>query len=283
MRLVRYRHDGKPWLGSLVRDYIVPLNAIANYFPTMLSLIEGGPVALEMAHELTAKGADAVAYDTASLLCPVERPGKFLAIGMNYQKHIAEAEELGVPPPVNQAWFNKQSSCVAAPYAAIDPGPSVALDYEVELAVVIGRPGRSIAKEQAANHVFGYTVTNDVSARDWQAHSPTVTVSKSFDTFGPLGPCIVTRDEIPDPHNLRLKSVVNGEVRQDGNTGDMLYSIWDQIAYLSAGMTLETGDVLATGTPSGVGIGQNPPVFLKSGDRVRCEIEKIGFIENVIK
>jgi len=185
-----------------------------------------------------------------------------------------------VPTPTQQLWFNKQTTCLAGPYDDIDPGVTEQLDYEVELGVVIGKPAKRVTEADARNHVFGYFVANDVSARDWQRHSPTFTMGKSFDTHGPIGPWIVTADEVADPHGLRVRCSVNGELRQDAETSELIYNIWQQIAYLSTAFTLEPGDLIATGTPSGVGVARQPPVFLKPGDVVRCEVDGIGAIEN---
>ena len=201
---------------------------------------------------------------------------------MNYQKHVEESARLGIAAPKQQLWFNKQTTCLAGPYDGIDPGVTEQLDYEVELGVVIGRTAKRVSEADAKNYVFGYFVANDVSARDWQFHSPTFTVGKSFDTHGPIGPWIVTADEITDPHALTLRCLVNGETRQQSDTGNMIFNIWQQIAYLSTAFTLEPGDLIATGTPEGVGVGMKPQQFLKAGDVVRCEIENIGAIENNI-
>jgi 2-keto-4-pentenoate hydratase/2-oxohepta-3-ene-1,7-dioic acid hydratase in catechol pathway len=201
---------------------------------------------------------------------------------MNYAKHLEEADRLGVARSKHQTWFNKQTTCITGPYDRIEPGVTEKLDYEVELCLVIGKPAKGVAREQAKAHVFGYMVANDVSARDWQFHTPTFTMGKSFDTHGPIGPWVVTADEVPDPHALELRSYVNGRIRQQSNTRLMVHDIWDQIAYLSTAFTLETGDLIATGTPEGVGIGMDPPVFLRSGDVVRCEIDGIGEIENQV-
>jgi len=154
------------------------------------------------------------------------------------------------------------------------------LDYEVELGAVIGKPAKRVTEADARQHVFGYFVANDVSARDWQFHTPTFTMGKSFDTHGPVGPWIVTADEVPDPHALGLRAYVNGELRQSNNTSQMIHNLWAQIAYLSTAFTLESGDLIATGTPEGVGVGMEPPQFLQPGDVVRCEIDGIGVIEN---
>ncbi|WP_310533729.1 fumarylacetoacetate hydrolase family protein [Novosphingobium sp.] len=283
MKLLRYVSDEGAALGVLQtgrEDRVVPLAPVSGEFPTMRSIIEGGSTALERIGALAEQGEGAFDLADVQLLAPIERPGKYLAIGMNYAKHIAEAKRLGQPTPTQQFWFNKQTSCLAGPFDDIEPGVSEQLDYEVELGVVIGRSAKGVSEADAKNHVFGYVVANDVSARDWQRHSPTFTMGKSFDTHGPIGPWIVTADEIADPHALALRCLVNGEVRQDSNTSELVYNVWQQISYLSTAFTLEPGDLLATGTPSGVGIGMQPPRFLQSGDVVRCEVEGIGMIEN---
>jgi 2-keto-4-pentenoate hydratase/2-oxohepta-3-ene-1,7-dioic acid hydratase in catechol pathway len=177
-------------------------------------------------------------------------------------------------------WFNKQITCLSGPFDEIDPGVTTRLDYEVELGVVIGQTAKSIPKERAKDYIFGYVVANDVSARDWQFHSHTFTMGKSFDTHGPVGPWIVTADEIADPHALDLRCLVNGELRQASNTSEMIHNIFEQIAYLSTAFTLEPGDLIATGTPAGVGAGMDPPRYLQPGDVVRCEIDGVGIIEN---
>jgi 2-keto-4-pentenoate hydratase/2-oxohepta-3-ene-1,7-dioic acid hydratase in catechol pathway len=283
MKLLRFESGEGAALGVLQigrEDRIVPLAELAADYPTMLSIIKGGSAALDRIKSLAERGDGAFDLTDAKLLAPIERPGKYMAIGMNYAKHIAEAKRLGQPTPTQQFWFNKQTSCVAGPFDDIEPGVTEMLDYEVELGVVIGLPAKGVREADAKNHVFGYVVANDVSARDWQRHSPTFTMGKSFDTHGPIGPWIVTADEIADPHALDLRCLVNGAVRQDSNTSELVYNIWQQIAYLSTAFTLEAGDLIATGTPSGVGIGMQPPCFLQSGDVVRCEIDGIGAIEN---
>jgi 2-keto-4-pentenoate hydratase/2-oxohepta-3-ene-1,7-dioic acid hydratase in catechol pathway len=283
MKLLRYEADGKALLGVIQKgrdDKFVPLTALADDYPTMLSVIEGGAVALDKIRAFADQSDGTIAIADVRLLAPIERPGKYLAIGMNYAKHIEEAKRLGVPTPSNQFWFNKQTSCLAGPFDDIDPGVSQQLDYEVELGVVIGLPAKGVSEADAKDHIFGYVVADDVSARDWQKHSPTFTMGKSFDTHGPIGPWIVTADEIDDPHALDLRCLVNGEVRQDSNTRELVYNVWQQISYLSTAFTLDAGDLIATGTPSGVGIGMQPPCFLQAGDIVRCEIDGIGAIEN---
>ena len=280
MKLVRYEVAGAVHLGAIKGDGLVSLDALRDEYATMLDVVAGGDAALARIRTVLDEAGETIPLDRVRLVAPIEQPGKFLAIGMNYSKHAEEARRLGVAVPENQFWFNKQTTCVSGPYDPIDRGVSEAVDYEVELCVVIGKSAKGVSEEKAKDYVFGYLVTNDVSARDWQKHSPTFTVGKSFDTHGPIGPWIVTADEIPNPHALRLRCLVNGEVRQDSNTSDLIYNIWQQISYLSTAFTLQPGDLLATGTPEGVGVARTPPVFLKSGDVVRCEVDGIGAIEN---
>lgn len=283
MKLLRYEVDGSARLGVLTGEEIVPLASIVDDYPTMLSIIAGGDEALAKVRAVADTAAGKLALRDVKLLAPIERPGKYLAIGMNFGKHVEEAAKLGVEKPKQQFWFNKQTTCLSGPYDDIETGVSEKVDYEVELGVVIGKPAKRISEADAAMHVFGYVVANDVSARDWQTHSPTFTMGKSFDTHGPIGPWIVTADEISDPHALRLRCWVNGEIRQDADTSELIHNVWQQISYLSTAFTLEPGDLIATGTPSGVGIAMDPPAFLKPGDVVRCEVENIGMIENKVK
>jgi len=187
----------------------------------------------------------------------------------------------GIPTPTSQFWFNKQVSCLNGPFSAIEkPIASEKVDYEIELGVVIGRRCRHVRAADARSVIAGYLIVNDVSARDWLPRSPTFTLGKSFDTHGPIGPWLTTDDEIADPLDLEMKLTVNGEVRQHDRSNDMIYNIYEQIEYLSTVMTLEPGDILSTGTPSGVGAASNR--FLKEGDVVRLEISGLGFIENRI-
>lgn len=279
MKLVRFQ-DGGAKIGAVKGDGVVDLVAAGSRWTTIREIAGGGAAALDDVRALVERAAPSVALDGLALLAPIERPGKYLAIGMNYAKHLEEADRLGVARAKHQTWFNKQTTCIAGPYDDIDPGVTEQLDYEVELGAVIGRPAKRVRETQAKDHVFGYFVANDVSARDWQFHTPTFTMGKSFDTHGPIGPWIVTADEIADPHALDLRCYVNGELRQGSNTSQMIHNLWQQVAYLSTAFTLETGDLIATGTPEGVGVGMEPQRFLKPGDVVRCEIDGIGAIEN---
>ena len=284
MKLLRFVDQaGSPALGALVDGGVAPLSELAPEYAQMRQIAAADREALQRLSDRVAGARPEFALADAELLAPIERPGKYLAIGMNYGAHAKEAEKLGVTVSKHQTWFNKQTTCIVGPYAQIDPGVTERLDYEVELGVVIGAPAKGVSEADAHRHVFGYFVANDVSARDWQFHSPTFTMGKSFDTHGPIGPWIVTADEIPDPHSLDLRCLVNGEQRQSSNTSKLIHNIWQQIAYLSTAFTLETGDLLATGTPEGVGVGMDPPRFLTSGDVVRCEVDGIGAIENRVR
>ena len=208
-----------------------------------------------------------------------ERPPKFLAIGLNYADHVAEA---GLETPKLMTVFNKQSTCVTGPNDPVHlPRVSSALDYEGELGFVIGRRCRHVPKARAHEVIAGYLVVNDVSVRDWQLRIPTWTMGKSFDTHGPLGPWITTPDEI-DPSGLRLRTWVNGELRQDSNTKQLIFDCAAIVEHLSTAFTLEPGDVIATGTPGGVGIAMKPPKLLKVGDVVRVEIDGLGTLENTV-
>ncbi len=282
MKLVRYLTGGSPRVGFVDGDAIVDVTAVLG-FETMAAVIAAGRSGLAAIQQACTGSPPSVTLADAHLLAPVERPGKYLAIGMNYGKHLEEADKLGVARSKYQTWFNKQTTCISGPYDDVDPGVTEKLDYECELGLVIGTAAKGVTAADALAHVFGYFVANDVSARDWQFHTPTFTMGKSFDTHGPIGPWIVTADDVPDPQTLDLRTFVNGELRQSSNTANMINRIDAQIEYLSTAFTLEPGDLIATGTPEGVGVGMDPPVFLQPGDVVRCEIDGIGAIENRVK
>ena len=279
MKIARFEIEGRIELGVVRDEGIVALDRVGFGYFDMLALIAAGSEVLGDIRRRTASAAAHHRLEDVRLLAPL-RPGKYLAIGMNYARHVAEMGH--AERPAHQYWFNKQTTCVNGPFDAIDPGVTQMLDYEVELGVVVGRTAKSVTAAQALGHVFGYLVANDVSARDWQKHSPTFTMGKSFDTHGPIGPWVVTADEVPDPQALALRCLVNGEIRQQSSTADMSFSVAEQIEYLSTAFTLEPGDLLATGTPEGVGAAMDPPRFLQPGDIVRCEIDGIGAIENQV-
>ena len=210
-----------------------------------------------------------------SFLAPVVGPGKVMAIGLNYADHMRET---GVTPPANPILFTKYSTSVAGPYddIVVDPELTKAADYEGELALIIGKRVKGIAEAEAMSAIFGYTVANDVSARDAQKVDGQLDRSKSFDTFCPIGPWITTADSVPDPQALAIRTTVNGEIRQDSSTKEMYFSIAHLIHFLARGMTMEPGDVMLTGTPHGVGFVMKPPRFLQAGDVVECEVEGLG-------
>lgn len=280
MKLARFDAGSGPRLGVVVGDSVVDAVASGSTYATMIDVIEGGPAAIAELQAIADGAATLLPLSSVRLLAPVERPSKYLAIGMNYQKHLEEADRLGVARSKHQVWFNKQTSCVSGPYDDIDPGVTEKLDYEAELGVVIGRAAKGVSREDALSYVFGYFVANDVSARDWQFHSATFTMGKSFDTHGPIGPWIVTADEIENPQALDLRCFVNGVLRQSNNTANMIHPIDAQISYLSTAFTLYPGDLIATGTPEGVGVGMEPQSFLAPGDVIRCEVDGVGAIEN---
>ncbi len=216
----------------------------------------------------------------ARLLAPVPRPPKFLAIGFNFRGHEADA---GAAPPAFPLFFNKQTTCVTGPTDPIQAPPSsTQLDYEGELVMVIGRRCRHVPADRAAEVVGGYLVGNDVSARDWQRRSPTVTLGKSFDATAPTGPWVTTADDVEDPHDLRIRTWVNGEQVQDGRTADMITDCWAQIALLSSVFTLEPGDLISTGTPPGAAQQSADPRWLRPGDRVSVAVDGLGLVDNEV-
>lgn len=281
MKFVRF-YAGEARIGAINGAGIVDLVDAGSRWKNIRDIAAAGKAAIDELDWIVGQAEPALLLAEAQLLAPIERPGKYLAIGMNYAKHLEEADKLGVARSKHQTWFNKQTTCIVGPYDNIDPGVSEKLDYEVELVAVVGLPAKGVGETNALEHIFGYCVANDVSARDWQFHTPTFTMGKSFDTHGPIGPWIVTADEIPDPQQLTLRCYVNGELRQQSDTGQMIHTLAQQIAYLSTAFTLETGDLIATGTPEGVGVGRDPQIFLTVGDVVRCEIDGIGAIENTV-
>ena len=211
---------------------------------------------------------------------PVPRPGKLICIGLNYRDHAAESK---MAIPKRPVVFSKFSTAVIAPGEPIVlPAPSEQVDYEAELAVVIGRPAKNVSAERALDYVLGYTCFNDVSARDFQFADGQWQRGKSCDTFAPMGPTILTADEVPDPHKLSIKLVLNGQAMQDSNTDQLIFGIPDLIEFLSQTITLEPGDVIATGTPAGVGFARKPPVFLQPGDKMEVVIEKVGSLNNPV-
>jgi len=277
MRLVTFSNAGSTRIGRLDGDEIIDFGG-SSLPATMLALLEAGPEALAAAGSID---GPRVARAEARLESPLARPPKILAVGLNYADHVAEAN---METPQFPMIFNKQSTAIVGPYDEIHrPRASDKLDYEGELAIVIGKRCRHVPKERAHEVIAGYTVSNDVSVRDWQIRVPTFTMGKSFDTHCPLGPAIVTADEIGgSPSNLDIKTFVNGDKRQDSNTKHLIFDCFDLIEHLSTAFTLEPGDVISTGTPSGVAGVMKPPKWLVPGDVIRIEIDGLDAIENTV-
>jgi 2-keto-4-pentenoate hydratase/2-oxohepta-3-ene-1,7-dioic acid hydratase in catechol pathway len=280
MKLVTFTYQNKTRIGAVVDDTVIDSLANAEIPETMIDFLSVGAEALQAMQQLIDSGEHRIALAAVKLHAPIPRPPKYLAIVLNYADHIAET---GKDRPEYPSFFTKQNTCVIGCGDAIQmPKVSDKLDYEGELAFVIGQRCRHVPVEKAREVIAGFMIANDVSVRDWQARSPTMMIGKSFDTCGPLGPWLVTADEISDPHNLSLKTWVNDELRQNANTSEMLFNCYEMIAYLSTAMTLEVGDIISTGTPSGVGVKMYPRGYLKVGQTVRIAIEGIGELVNTV-
>ena len=280
MRLCRFRDDSGPRVGIVEGEEVVDLASASPDLPSEPARALASAGGVDAVADL-AGGAERLPLEGLELLSPAT-PRKYLAIALNYADHIAES---GMEAPKVPMFFNKQVSCVVGPGAEIHrPKVSDKLDYEGELAIVIGRRCRHVAVEGARDVIAGYTIANDVSVRDWQMRAMTMTIGKSFDTHGPLGPWLVTDDELGDPQALRIRTFVNEEQRQDGSTSEMVFDCFQQVSHLSEAFTLEPGDVIATGTPAGVGstVQPFPSGFLKAGDEVRVEIDGIGELRNPV-
>ncbi len=282
MKLATFTRNGRTAVGKVLGDQIVDISTVCSDLPKDLrGILAAGDAALTQIRSVGKRADATYALKDVKLEAPIPNASKFLAIGMNYKDHAEEAIKKGIKIPDSQVWFNKQVSCITGPYDPTHmPRVSTQLDYEVELGVVIGKRCRHVSASNAKDVIAGYTVMNDVSVRDWQFKAFTWTLGKSFDTHGPCGPWMVTADEIEDPHVLEMRLFVNGKTHQKASTGLMIYNIFQQIEYLTTVMTLEPGDLLATGTPAGVGVAMEPQFWLKVGDVVRVEIDNIGHIEN---
>jgi 2-keto-4-pentenoate hydratase/2-oxohepta-3-ene-1,7-dioic acid hydratase in catechol pathway len=278
MKLATFTHQGNTRIGVVIEQQIADVCAAASELPRdMIALLNGGPAALERAAK-AAQTAPRFALSQVKLEAPIQHPPEFLAIGLNYADHVAET---GRDKPQFPIFFNKQTSCVNGPYDPIHmPRVSTLLDYEGELGFVIGRRCRHVSRERAHEVIAGFLIVNDVSVRDWQRRAATMTLGKSFDTHGPTGPWLVTPDELGDPHSLDLRTLVNGEERQHSSTKLLFFNCYEQIETLSTVFTLQPGTIISTGTPGGVAAAMKPPKWLKVGDSVRIEVERIGYIEN---
>jgi 2-keto-4-pentenoate hydratase/2-oxohepta-3-ene-1,7-dioic acid hydratase in catechol pathway len=286
MKLVSFTHGGVLKIGSVVDDEVRTIANKSRSEPlTLLDLLDAGDEGRTYVRQCLSGATETIKLRDVKIEAPIAHPRKFLGLGGNYHAHIAEIKRKlpNFVEPEHQLWFNKQVTCVVGPTDAIHkPRVSDALDYEAELAVVIGRRCRHVQVADAHKVIAGYMVCNDVSVRDWQMRSPTGTLGKSFDTHGPTGPWLTLGMSIDEAQDLEVQTHVNGELRQHGRTSDFIYGIREMIAELTTVFTLEPGDILATGTPPGVGAAMTPPGFLRIGDIVRIEIEKLGVLENPV-
>ena len=287
MRFVTFHRQAQPANreeatepGALLEGRVVSLRGAG--FADLLGVISGGHDALAQVHRWVsnAPSGSVLALDSVRLTAPLGRPGKIVCIGLNYRDHAAEARlEIPSVPTV----FSKFSTAVIGPGEAIVlPRNSTKPDYEAEFAVVIGRRARHVSEAEWRSCVFGYTILNDVSARDFQMATSQWMIGKTFDTFAPFGPAIVTADEISDPHNLRISLAINGETLQDSNTSNLIFGVPKLIAYLTSVFTLEPGDIISTGTPAGVGFARKPPRWLVAGDQVSVKIDGLGELVNPV-
>ena len=272
MRLLTFHHHQRTYAGLLHNDLVYPLP-----WTDLMGAIDAGLDAVRQA----AAAAQPVPLVGLRLAAPLRRPGKIVAVGLNYLDHCLEQN---LTPPTRPTLFTKFTTSINAPGGEIrwDPLLTQKVDYEAELAVVVGRTARNVSVATAYDYIFGYTCLNDVTARDLQRRDGQWVRGKSLDTFCPLGPFVVTSDELVDPHGLRIRAWVNNELRQDSNTNQLIHKVPDLVAYCSAAFTLEPGDIITTGTPGGVGDFRNPPVYLQPGDQIVVEIEGIGRLENSV-
>tara|TARA_B100000902_G_C27297629_1_gene910943 strand:- start:404 stop:1297 length:894 start_codon:yes stop_codon:yes gene_type:complete len=287
MKLITFIDRSSQKIGALVGDEVVDFSS-SELPRTMIDFIELGAKGLEHASTLIESGKDRLSINDISLTAPIPKPNKILAVGLNYKEHKDEVEQtaaktIGKAQEKYPNIFNKQNSSVNGPYDDIHrPRVSEFLDYEGELGFIIGKKCRHVPYDMAAGVIYGYTVVNDVTIRDWQMRGPpmTMTMGKSWDTHCPFGPYIVTSDEVNDPHNLKLETHVNNELRQSASTSDLIFDCFTLVEYLSTAFTLEPGDLIPTGTPAGSAVMTRN--WLKAGDEIKIEIEKLGFINNKV-
>jgi len=279
MKLISVLQAGQPVLAEIIdKDYRI-LEPSGGWPQTIQSLAENW---VRFRNKQSVAGKSRPLTDICEFLAPVRQMEKVVCVGVNYADH---AREMGGEPPEIPVIFNKFPSAIQAHRGAIRlPAITAQVDFEAELVVVIGKPGKKIARESAMDHVFGYCCGNDVTARDWQKNTPggQWLRGKTFDTFAPIGPMVVTADEIDNPHNLAIESRVNGQVMQSSNTSNLIFPIDELISHLSLFVTLKPGDLIFTGTPPGVGAGRDPQVWLQPGDRVEVEIEGLGVLSNPV-
>jgi len=287
MKLATVQYNKKQYVARIEQDTAFIYRTSHDQLPSMLDVIANKAQHLDQIRTLSA--SDSVACKDLEFLAPIPRPtSNIMCLGLNYMKHVHESTKImgrTVNAPEFPIVFTKAASTVNKPDGNIllDKSLTQKLDWEVELAIIIGKNGKNIKPKDAMQYVFGYTIINDITARDLQRQHKQFFIGKSLDGACPMGPVIVTSDEITNPHNLSISSKVNNEIQQSANTSQMMFKIPDIIAILSRSRTLEAGDVIATGTPSGVGVAQDPPRFLQVGDEIKCEIEHIGQLKNYIK
>jgi 2-keto-4-pentenoate hydratase/2-oxohepta-3-ene-1,7-dioic acid hydratase in catechol pathway len=292
MKLVRYRHEGTENYGVLLRDKVLCLPILAKHMRKRLprrleDLIASGVKAVEDIEDLFEKAEEANVADVSfsvnqvALLAPVGFPKKIVCLGLNYRDHAAESSASVPDEPV--IFMKPHTAIIGLNESIVKPSLVKKLDYEAELAIVIGRKAKNVPVTDAKSYIFGYTILNDVSARDIQFKDKQWTRGKSFDTFAPMGPCITTENQLQDTSDLSIRTWVNNELRQNSTTKNMIFNVYEIVHHLSRIMTLEPCDIIATGTPAGVAFAMKPqPKFLKAGDTVRVEIEKIGILENTV-
>lgn len=291
MKAVKFQYNGKINYGAMRSEQLLNLpelgKQLGKTLPAEIEQFISDQTAWKTAEDLLKKAkpqelkAASLPVGQAKLLAPIASPPKILCLGLNYASHVNETNDQRPEQPVV---FMKPATAIVGPNEKIVKRPFVTqLDYEGELAIVVGKKAKDVPVSEALNYIFGFTVLNDVSARDFQFKGSQWTSGKSFDTFAPIGPCITMSGQMPNTDNLTIKTWVNGELRQNGNTKDMIFSIGEVIYHLSRIMTLEPCDIIATGTPSGVGMAMHPPRWLKSGDTVQIEIDGIGTLENTVE
>jgi 2-keto-4-pentenoate hydratase/2-oxohepta-3-ene-1,7-dioic acid hydratase in catechol pathway len=281
MKLINYTTGNEARMGAVVGETVLDLSGL-GLPDNMLAFIQSGPETWAQAvRHIQSGNLTRIPLNSARLMVPLPNPPKIVSIGLNYMDHCREQN---IPVPERPLVFAKFPSSVIGPSEAIrwDPELTQQVDYEAELGVVIGRQAYRVELDKALDYVFGYTIVNDISARDLQFSDGQWVRGKSLDTFCPVGPALVTADEIPDPQSLKIRCRINGQLLQDSSTSEMIFSVRELIAYLSRSFTLQPGDLITTGTPDGVGVFRQPQIFLKQGDLVEAEIEGLGCLENPV-
>lgn len=286
MKIIAFSTQKEKHLGVVQDEKIISLTALnpSEFPPCLKSFIEGSDNLRNHAEQLLEQRDNENSVFTLSevkILPPISQPEKIICVGLNYIDHC---KETGMEPPASPVIFSKYANAIIGHNDAVEiPINSNEVDFEAELVVVIGKTAKYVSVEEANNHVFGYTIMNDISARDLQFTDGQWSRGKTADTFAPIGPIVVTQDEVGDPHQLSISLELNGEIMQDSNTNNLIFTVPQIISFLSQSMTLKPGDLIATGTPPGVGMGRNPKVWLKSGDEMNIKIEKIGTLTNFVQ